>query len=141
MGYCFGVIVINKTYVNQIVVIQKRATRIVSILNWNEHPSPIFKKLGITPLEELFLFHLGSLVFLQYRCWSPAVTVDFIQNFDIHRYNPRYANLINVQYRITALVATSFLNSGPKYYDSGLCYLKEAQTALKCYIKHFISTF
>ncbi len=65
---------------------QKRAIsnmRIVSKANWNEHNSPIFKDLGILPLEQLYLFHLGSFMFLQhvqYRCWSLVVTIDFVQN-------------------------------------------------------------
>ena len=62
-----------KTYVNQIVVLQQRAIRIVSKSNWNEHTGRIFKSLGILPLEQLYLFHLGNCVFSQYRCLSPVV--------------------------------------------------------------------
>ncbi len=115
-----------KTYVNQIVVLQKRAIRIVSKSNWNDHTGPIFKSLGILQLEQLYLFHSDNFMFSQYRCLSPVVTADFIQNS--YSYNTRYANLIHVQYRRTALVslvANSFLNSGPKYWDSLPCYLKE----------------
>ncbi len=146
---CYGLLLCchtYKTYVNQIVVLQKRAIRIVSKANWNEHTGPIFKSLGILLLEQLYLFHLGNFMFLQYRCWSPVVTTDFTQNSDIHRYNTRYANLIHVQYRRTALVANSFLNSGPKYWDSLPCYLKEVPNAEsfkrlhKRHFKHILAT-
>ena len=119
--------------------------RIVSKANWNEHTSPVFKSLGILSLEHLYLFlHLENFMLLQYRCWSPVVTIDFIQNSDIHIYNTRYANLIHVQYRRPTLVVNSFLNSGPMYWDSLPCYLKEVpntESFKRLHKRHILSTF
>ncbi len=43
-----------KTYIDQLVVLQKRAIRIVADSNWIEHTPPIFKRLDleVLPIEK-----------------------------------------------------------------------------------------
>ncbi len=69
---CYSLIHPNVCHGLLLAVLQKSATciRLISKENWNQHTSPIFKEVGIRPLDQLYLYYLGNFMFLQYKCWS-----------------------------------------------------------------------
>jgi hypothetical protein len=43
----------NKTNINRVIKVQKKAIRIITNSNYNEHTGPLFKNLGILRLDKL----------------------------------------------------------------------------------------
>ncbi len=51
-----------KTYLEQLIVLQKKAVRIIANADFREHSLPLFRQLGILPLSKLQEYCLGKFV-------------------------------------------------------------------------------
>ncbi len=57
-------------------------------------------------------------MYYQYMSLSPVTFPNLLtSNSEIHDHSTRLYNQIHVQHRRTALVGSSFLNRGPRYWD------------------------
>ncbi len=95
LTYCN--IVWSSTYVtnlNRILLLQKRAVRILTNSEYRTHSDPLFKQLKILDIFKLNLFHIGKFMFLYHHCMLPTCFDElFITNnqIHIHGYNTRSA--------------------------------------------------
>ncbi len=60
MEYIYGELP-TKTYLEQLIVLQKKAVRIIANADFREHSLPLFRQLGILPLSKLHEYCFGSL--------------------------------------------------------------------------------
>ncbi len=125
MVYCFGA---PYKISEQLQVLQKKAVRIISKADWNELAAPIFKELNLLQLEYMYTHALGNFMFSQFIGVSPyQIPYLFVQNSDIHSHYTQYASHTHMQNR-TALASDSFLNAGPRYWDSHPDNMKEVHS-------------
>ena len=74
----------------KLIVLQKRAIRIISGVPPRTSTAPLFKKLNILDLQQLNKFLVGQLMFKYYIKNLPAIFDNFfIYNRDIHQYYTR----------------------------------------------------
>ncbi len=132
----YGILLWGSTYITHIerlLVLQKKAVRIISTVDWNEHTPQMFKELNLLQLEHMYNYSLGNFMFSQYIRLSPCqIPHLFVQNSDIHSHYTRYASYTHMQYRRTVLVSNSLMNAGPRYWDSLSDNMKEVHS-----IDHF----
>ena len=85
----------NKYHTNiyPIIILQKRAIRIMTHSKFDDHTSPLFKSLNILKFSDLLFFH-NALVMYQYHEKSlPPIFDDFFKPiYRIHSHNTRLAS-------------------------------------------------
>ena len=80
MQYC--ILVRGSTYplnLNCIVLLQKRAVRIIGNVAYDAHTDPIFQKLKILTYNQTYRFHLGKFMYLYHRQMLPVNFNSFFQ--------------------------------------------------------------
>ena len=92
----YGLITWGNTYpstLKPIVILQKKAIRIISSVKYDEHTSPLFKKLNILKFSDLITLY-NSLFMYDFSTGNlPQVFNDFfVQINKIHNYNTRLAS-------------------------------------------------
>ena len=82
-----------KTNLQRIVILQKRAVRIVNNSTYDANTGPIFKKLELLKLHDIHLFELGFFMFSFKNSILPSKFNNlFLMNSQIHNYNTRNAH-------------------------------------------------
>ena len=80
----------TENILSKIFKLQKRAIRIISNMPWRAHTSPLFDHLKILPLNKIYIYKIGTLMFKYSEDLLPAIFNDvFIKNSQIHSYNTR----------------------------------------------------
>ena len=78
---------------NSIVILQKKAVRIMTWSSFYEHTSPLFKKLNILKLNDLIFLYNALFMYDFYSGKLPSVFNDFFTKIDkVHQYNTRLAS-------------------------------------------------
>ena len=86
------------SYLDPIVKIQKRIVRIISHSNYREHSAPLFTKLGILNLNDIYKFSIATFMYKFTTCDLPNVFKGmFIKNRVVHDYSTRQADEFRVQ--------------------------------------------
>ena len=86
-----------KTNLQRIVILQKRAVRIVNNSTYDANTGPIFKKLELLKRHDIHLFQLGFFKFSFKNFTLPSKFNNlFFTNSQIHNYNTRNANSFRV---------------------------------------------
>ncbi len=120
LTYCN--IVWSSTYVtnlNRILLLQKRAVRILTNSEYRAHSDPLFKQLKILDIFKLNLFHIGKFMFLYHHCMLPTCFDElFITNNQIHGYNTRSAGNYRSHACRTNIKQFTILYSGPNIWNS-----------------------
>ena len=76
-----------------IALLQKRVVRIINKEKFDAHTDPIFKELKILKLEDIYLFHLGSFMYLFQNNLLPRPFGNLILRTNQgHNYNTRSSN-------------------------------------------------
>ena len=80
----------DKTLIEPLIILQKKAIRIISRVYYNEHTDPLFTSLNLLKLPQLY--DLNCLLFI-YRCLYSNKLNSYrnkmIRNSDLHNYNTR----------------------------------------------------
>jgi hypothetical protein len=89
----YGTILWGAAYqykLHRLEIIQKRCIRNVCNLSYNEHTSPLFRKLAIPKLEDIYKLQLCKLMYsyVHDKLPIPLFTI-FSTNAEIHEYNTR----------------------------------------------------
>ena len=80
-----------------ILRLQKKAMRIITHSHRLEHTAPLFKKLFVLRIEEIFFYNTALAMFKVYHNIYPAVFCTmFKRNADIHHYGTRQATQFHV---------------------------------------------
>ena len=117
----------SKSYMNKLVILQKRAIRHICCSNYNDHTSPLFSSLNLLKLSDLILTNIASFTF---KCINGKLSYNhfktfFTKNSNIHSYNTRHRdNLHSFPCRTNAALnrlrnrAANVWNSLPLYIKS-----------------------
>ena len=81
---------------------------------YNEHTSPLFKKLNIIKFKDIFNVQLCKLI---YKCINnlapPSLSTLFTRNTDIHGYLTRNRNCPRSVKPISTTISRNFIHRGP----------------------------
>ena len=87
----YGIIVWGNTYpstIQPLFVLQKKAMRIITFSEYNEHSSPLSKLLNIIKIFDLVTFHIASFMYKFHHRLLPSAFDNFFTPIDrIHNYN------------------------------------------------------
>lgn len=92
----YGLIVWGNTYIttlNPIIILQKKAVRIITFSKFHDHSTPLFKLCNIVKFPDLIYLTNAVFMFDYYSCSLPS-TFDhfFIPVNKVHSYNTRLAS-------------------------------------------------
>jgi len=132
-----------KKHLHKLVILQKKAVRILSGASYNDHSLPLFKKAGILRLSDIYLHQIGILMYNFSKSLLPeAMSTMFIyrQGRHITRHStdpilPKFA---------TALARKSFLYVGADIWlrlDVGMKNSKNTNCFKKSYKKYLLSGY
>ena len=104
-----------------LVLLQKRAMRVMTFSKYDEHTSPLFKNLGLLKLSDLIIF--SNLLFMHDFCTNnlPDVFANFFMHVNqLHNYNTRLAskNTYCIPSIRTNYVKFSLRFQGPKIWNN-----------------------
>ena len=89
----YGIITWGNTYpttIQPLSVLQKKAVRIMTFSKFDEHSSPLFKKLNIIKLSDLIKYHISIFMFKFHNRLLPSVFNSYFTSVEnIHSYNTR----------------------------------------------------
>ena len=83
------------TYVNKIVVLQKRVIRLIAGVSRRTHSKPFFSSLGILEIEQVYFYNVGLFMYKQHHGWLPQIFDKLKRNFEIHDHYTRQSNLLH----------------------------------------------
>jgi len=106
-----------KKYTGRIERLQKRAARILSNSKYNEPSLPLFKKLSILRLSDLYKLNVSSIGFNHTTgCLPKALSQIFTPNRELHSHSTRHANDLHMHKFKTNLGVRSFAFNVPKLW-------------------------
>ena len=122
---------------HRLEVIQKRCIRNVCNVSCNEHTSPLFRKLAILKLEDIYILQLCKLMYsyVHDKLSTPRFTM-FSTNAEIHEYNTRQRSGQHVQKHLT------FIHQGPKLWTTlspELRIKNSSKSFTNCLKRHLIT--
>ena len=136
MQYC--ILVWRSTYpsnLNRIVLLQKRAVRIIGNVAYDAHTDPIFQKLKILTYNQTYRFHLGKFMYLYHRQMLPVNFNSFFQRVsEIHGYSTRNSSLYAVPLCRTNIRQFSVNYQGVKFFNA-LCQDIRGAPSVSCFRK------
>ena len=109
-----------KTYLNKILVLQKRALRIIHFIDSRESAIPLFYKTNFLPINFLYLECISNLMYDVVNQNAPSnICKLFYSISSIHSYNTRSSHSQNLytQYSRTNLQKNSFSRVGVKLWN------------------------
>ena len=115
----YGILAWGKKSI-KIFHIQKKAIRVITRSNYNAHTEPLFKSLGLLKFEDLFM--LMALKFFYKYCHNLLPSYFQLINFehrqDIHGYNTRAKNLLQIAKINTKLAESSLMYFIPQIINN-----------------------
>ena len=107
-----------KTYIYKLVVLQKKALRIIGLVPFNSHTHDLFRRFKILKVNDIYNLLLGKYMFMQMNNILPEPLLQKPSLCgDVHSHHTRQRNKIFKQNKRTALVANCFLHKGPDYWN------------------------
>lgn len=92
----YGVIIWANTYVSTlkpIIILQKKAIRIMTFSKYDDHTSPLFKNVNILKFSDIIHYHNSLFLFKFHSNMLPIAFQEFfVQTSTRHKYNTRLAS-------------------------------------------------
>ena len=133
----------HNKYINRLKVSQNKTLRNISNSKYNDSAKPIYNKLKILTLEELYKIELCKLMYdYSTNNLPPPLINIYTSNRDIHSHNTRQRHDTHITARRTDLLSRSFVHKAPDIWLTIPPKIKESRTksAFKFHITKFIST-
>ena len=119
----------HQTYLNKLVVLQKKAIRIATKSRYNDHTRPLFKKLFIPNLMDMNEIANCKLIFCCLTGTTPvSLQKIFHQNMQIHNHNTRQMNDVHRSPYHSEIAHKSFVHKAPKTWLTLPHYIKSCHT-------------
>lgn len=136
----------RKKHTNKLLVLQKKAIRVVAKAGYNVHSPPLFRNLGILKLDDLYKQQLNKFVYLYSTNNLPLpLTYIYDINASIHTFNTRQKLDLHKRPIKTDIVFRSFLYQGPENWSKLPIHVRQARTTRafcsqvkKLLISHYI---
>ena len=131
----------HQTLLDKLLLLQKKALRIICRLAPLSHSDPLFHKYNVLKVHDLYLFHLGQFMFDYNNNALPRVFDSmFSKNESFHNYPTRQSNEFHLPLFRTSLAQNTFIYTGPRFWNSLNCEIKNSRS-LNCFkrrLKHFM---
>jgi len=85
-----------KTYINQLVLLQKRAIRLIAGVPHRTHTKELFHTYNILPVENLYKYTIALFIYKLHHNILPDFGFNLIYMSDIHNYITRNCNCIQI---------------------------------------------
>ena len=109
----------NKTHLDSILVLQKRAIRLCANTHYLANTNPIFKRLGLLKITDINFLQTAVFMFKLRKNLIPVSFKNmFISNSQIHSYNTRTCDNFHLFNPRTALAQKSIRHRGPDVWHS-----------------------
>ena len=91
LTYCNSVWGYSFLYnLNRLHLLQKKAVRIISQVNWKTHTEPLFKDLEILPIKDINIYIIAQFMFRFHHGLLPEIFDSFFTtNYEIHSHDTR----------------------------------------------------
>ena len=126
-----------KSNLDRMVILQKKAVRIIKNANYNEHSAPLFKDLSILNISDLIESDLCKFMYKFDRNMLPSRLNNLLtRSYELHGYSTRYnQDPISIARKMAAL-DHSFLAKAPNVWKNLNKDIKQSKS-----IKNFSSKF
>ena len=103
----------------RIVLLQKRAIRILNKSEFHAHTDPLFKKLNILKFDDIRLLQLGQFMYCHKNYLLPkSFNSMFVLNNQVHTYDTRHSKAFHVPLCRTNIKQFCVRFQGPKLLNS-----------------------
>ena len=115
------------SYLERILLLQKKALRIICRESWRCHTNDLFYQNNILKIKDLYCLNLGQFMYKLINNSLPfAFDSMFIQNKTVHSYPTRQINEFHLPRSRTVLAKSIFSFAGPKFWNSLDSSIKES---------------
>ena len=129
-------------YLNKVLLLQKRAVRIIFGVNRLTHTDPLFKTLNLLNIHKLYRYNIGLLMYKIHHKKLPIIFDNFFtRNSDIHLYSTRQAHLLHIPKFRTELRKRSFKCKAVSVWNDIYSTLHSVEIAVgtfKKYLKKYL---
>ena len=111
----------SKIHLNKILVLQKRAMRLVKFKGNKEHAIPLFISLNVLPVNMIYFKSVCNLMYdVSNNTCPSAISNYFVQSRNIHTHNTRHntSNNFYIQHSKLNKLNASFVRSGVKIWNN-----------------------
>ena len=116
-------------YLRNIQNMQNKAIRTICNAKYNDHVTPLYTHLKITPLETLYKIHLGKLMYQHKHNLLPKpLMLLYTPNTETHNHNTRHRLDPHITTRRTQQYNNSFLHKAPEIWYNIPEEIKNAKT-------------
>ena len=132
-----------KKYVHGLQITQNKTVRKITNSKYNESASPIYSKLGILTLENVYKLDLCKLMYSNYNKTLPKpIQALYTPNINIHSHNTRQQNDMHIMGRGSKLVSLSFIHRSPAIWLQIANEIKQTRTlsSFKNQVKKILPT-
>ena len=98
LNYCIHVWgASRKTYLNKVILLQKKAVRIISGADRLAHTELLFRSLAMLNIDKIYSYNVGLMMFKFHHEKLPLILKKFFtKNCAIHSYNTRQKYLLHI---------------------------------------------
>ena len=120
----YGIIVwgrASKTYLNKLLVLQKRVLRLMNFKGYKEHAIPLFTNLNVLPLNMIYYKSVCNLMYDVSNSSCPSTISDYFnRSRNIHTHKTRHcaSNNFYIEYSRLNKLNASFARSGAKIWNN-----------------------
>ena len=130
LNYCSEILGNNyNKYTRPILILQKKAIRVISGAKYRDHTLPLFNKLRLLSFPDFVKFK--NLCFM-YKVYTGLLPKNIMRYFtlarDSHNYSTRNHGQFEIKYRRTVLKSMSLSMRGPKLWNELPDYLKDMRS-------------
>lgn len=121
----------------RILTKQKKVIRVIAGAKYNDHTEPLFKKLEILKLEDIYKLKLSKYMYeLSIGILPEPLMKMIIPNATIHQYLTRNRNNPHIERRRTYKASVAFKHKGPTYWYNIPAQIRECKT-IKSFVKSY----
>ena len=133
----------GKALCNKLLLLQKKAVRIITKANYLSHSAPIFAELKVLKFNDLYCLNLGKFMFKnKYRLLPNSFNEMFTLASSIHSYGTRKAlkGDLYVNHNRTSIHKNSVVQRGVEYWNSLPIHFKQPSTisTFSRKLKHYL---
>ena len=118
-----------KSYLDKVIKLQKWAIRTISKSHFRSHTAPLFANNNILTVTDTYTLELGVFMFKYHINDLPTVFNDYFKKrSDIHDYQTRQVNDLNINFHKKSFTDSSIRSRGPLLWNSLSFEIKESKS-------------
>ena len=118
----------HESYTKKLKVSQKKAIRVITHAQYNEHTNPLFCDLKILKLDDLYKLHVGKYMYKTANDLLPKPLKPlFSPNYELHEHNTRQSGNPHIRQWRTIKASNHIIHKGPEYWQSIATEIKTVQ--------------